>query len=285
MKGKSVAVVLLLFLFIQGNSSPLHPPDPMTAKQLLENIKKREFTGEVMDFNFNNVDLNQIFQRFETISGFKFEVDSEINIVRKFSFKGLEWDKVLYLILLNLELELQLDNGVFRVIEARPQSSRFSIYFLAGIVFTVLFVVLAFIFIRQAKKRIKIRQIDKKYPLPEDRVEEIRKSLDYLFEVEKIYRDELLSLNSLAEKLDIPSHQLSWIINYKIGKSFFDFLNRYRVEEVKKRLTDSRDRNSTILEIAYSSGFRTKSAFNKTFKILTGKTPRDYRVSNNYKAS
>ena len=285
MKGKSVAVVFLLFLFIQGNSSLLHPQDPMTPKQLLENIKKREFTGEVMDLDFNNIDLNEIFRRFETISGLKFEIDPELNVIRKYTFAGIEWDRALHLILLNLELDLRLDDGVFQVIKARPSSSRLPIYFLGGIVFTVLLVVLAFIFIRQAKKRIKIRQIDKKYPLPEDRVEEIRKSLDYLFEVEKIYRDELLSLNSLAERLDIPSHQLSWIINYKIGKSFFDLLNRYRVEEVKKRLTDPRDRNSTILEIAYSSGFRTKSAFNKTFKILTGKTPRDYRVSNNSKAS
>jgi len=285
MKGKSVAVVFLLFLFIQGDSSLLHPQDRMTAKQLLENIKKKEFTGEVMDFDFNNVDLNEIFQRFETISGFKFEVDSELNVVRKFSFVGLEWDRTLYLILLNLELDLRLDNGAFQVIKAQPQSNRFSVYFLAGIGFTVLLVVLAFVFIRQAKKRIKVRQIDKKYPLPEDRVEEIRKSLDYLFEVEKIYRDESLSLNTLAERLDIPSHQLSWIINYKIGRSFFELLNRYRIEEVKKRLADSRDNDRTILEIAYSSGFKTKSAFNKTFKILTGKTPRDYRVSNNSKAS
>lgn len=285
MKGKSVAVVFLLFLYIQGDSSPLHPQNPMTAKQLLENIKKREFTGEVMDFDFDNVDLKEIFQRFKIISGFEFEVDSELNVVRKFTFEGLEWDRAIYLILLNLELELRLDNGVFRVTKARPPSNRFSIYFLAGIVFTVLLVVLAFIFIRQAKKRIKIRQIDKKYPLPEDRVEEIRKSLDYLFEVEKIYRDESLSLHSLAERLDIPSHQLSWIINYKIGRSFFELLNRYRIEEVKKRLTDSRDNDKTILEIAYSSGFKTKSAFNKTFKILTGKTPRDFRVSNNLKPS
>lgn len=285
MKGKSIAFIFLLFLFIQGNSSPLHPQGPMTAKQLLENIKKREFTGEVMDLDFDNIDLNEIFRRFETISGFKIEVDPRLNGVRKFSFKGIEWDRALHLILLNLELDLRLDDGIFQVIKARPPSSRLPIYFLGGILFTVLLVVLAFIFIRQAKKRKKIRQIDKKYPLPYDRVEEIRKSLDYLFEVEKIYQDESLSLHSLAERLDIPSHQLSWIINYKIGKSFFDFLNRYRVEEVKKRLADPRDRNSTILEIAYSSGFRTKSAFNKTFKILTGKTPRDYRVSHNLKAS
>jgi AraC-like DNA-binding protein len=285
MKGKSVAVFFLLFLFIQGYSSPLHPQDPMTAKQLLENIKKREFTGEVMDFDFNNVDLNEIFRRFELISGFKFEIDLELNGARKFAFVGMEWDRALHLILLNLELELRLDNGVFRVIKARPQSNRFSIYFLAGIVFTVSLIVLAFVFIRQAKKRIKIRQIDNKYPMPEDRVEQIRKSLDYLFEVEKIYQDESLSLHSLAERLDIPSHQLSWIINYKIGRSFFELLNRYRIEEVKKRLKDSRDKDKTILEIAYSSGFKTKSAFNKTFKILTGKTPKDYRLSHNLKAS
>jgi AraC-like DNA-binding protein len=257
----------------------------MTAKQLLENIKKREFTGEVMDFDFNNVDLNEIFRRFELISGFKFEIDLELNGARKFAFVGMEWDRALHLILLNLELELRLDNGVFRVIKARPQSNRFSIYFLAGIVFTVSLIVLAFVFIRQAKKRIKIRQIDNKYPMPEDRVEQIRKSLDYLFEVEKIYQDESLSLHSLAERLDIPSHQLSWIINYKIGRSFFELLNRYRIEEVKKRLKDSRDKDKTILEIAYSSGFKTKSAFNKTFKILTGKTPKDYRLSHNLKAS
>ena len=285
MRSKSIAVVFLLFLFIQGDSSPLYPQDSMTAKQLLENMKKREFAGEVMDIDFNNVDLNQIFKRFELISGFKFEVDPELDGVRKFAFEGIEWDKALYLILLNLELELRLDNGVFRVIKARPQSYRFSIYFLMGIVFTVSLVVFIFIFIRQAKKRIKIRQIDKKYPLPDDRVEEIKKSLDYLFEVEKIYQDESLSLHSLAERLDIPSHQLSWIINSKIGRSFFELLNSYRIEEVKKRLTDSRDKDKTILEIAYSSGFNTKSAFNKTFKILTGKTPRDYRVSNGIKAS
>ena len=285
MKGKSGVVVFLLFLFVQGNSYPLHPNDPMTAKQLLENLKKREFTGETMDFDFDNIGLDEIFRRFELVSGFKFEVDTELNVARKFSFLGLEWDRALHLILLNMQLELRLDNGVFRVIKARPASNRIPIYFLGGILFTVLLVLLAFVFIRQAKKRNTIRKFEKRCPLPTDRVKEIKKSLDYLFEVEKIYQDESLSLQSLAERLDIPSHQLSWVINYKIGRSFFELLNRYRIEEVKKRLTDSRDKDRSILEIAFSSGFRTKSAFNKAFKILTGKTPRDYRVSHTIKAS
>ena len=68
MKGRSIAVVFMLLLFIQGDSSPLYSQNPMTAKQLLENIRKQEFTGEVMKFEFDNVGLDEIFQRFELIS-------------------------------------------------------------------------------------------------------------------------------------------------------------------------------------------------------------------------
>ena len=285
MKGKLCALVVLFFLFMQGNSFLLFSETPNTAKQLLENIKNKEFTGTIMDFDFDNIDLQEIFQHFEAISGLNFKVDSELNVVRKFTFKGIEWDRALYLILLNLELELHWENGSIRVKQAQPRTNRLSIFFLTGAFSALVVMILIVIFIHQTKKRIKIRQMDKKFPLPEDHIKKIRKSLNYLFEKEKIYRDEFLSLNSLAERLNIPPHQLSWIMNYKIGKSFFDLLNHYRIEDVKKRLTDFQEHNKTILEIAYSSGFNTKSAFNKTFKILTGKTPREYRMRNNPGAS
>ena len=53
-------------------------------------------------------------------------------------------------------------------------------------------------------------------------------------------------------------------------------LPRYRVEEVKQRLKDSKYKNFTILAIAYDSGFNSKSAFNTIFKDLTGMTPSQY---------
>jgi len=102
--------------------------------------------------------------------------------------------------------------------------------------------------------------------------------------MEKIYQDQTLTLNTLAERLAVPSYQLSWVINTKIGKTFSDLLNHHRIEEVKKRLTDSKDNEKTILEIAFDAGFNTKSSFNKTFEALTGKTPRDYRARNGAKA-
>ena len=219
MKGRPIVVVFLLLLCVQCVSYSLPPQEPLSAQQLLENLKKREFMGAILDLDFDNIDLNRIFQRFEIISGLNFVVDPNINVVRKFTFKGIEWDKALHLVLLSLELELQMDGGTLRLIKARPWSSRLSISFLAGVFSTILLVVLVFIY--SVKKRAKAIQQDKKYPLSED-----------------------------------------------------------RVEEVKKRLGDSLDRDKTILEIAFSAGFNTKSSFNKTFKILTGKTPRDYRARN-----
>ena len=283
MKDRPIFFIFLLFLCAQCVSQSLPSQDLMTAQQLLKNLEKKEFKGAIIDLDFDNIDLNRIFQRFEIISGLDFMVDPKINVVGKFTFKGIEWDKALHLVLLNLELELQMDEESLRVIKAQPRSSRRSNSFLAGAISSISLVVLALVLIYSLKKRAKARQQDKKYALPEDRVEEIKKSLIYVFEVEKIYRNDILSLNVLAERLAVPSHQLSWIINNKIGKTFSDLLNHYRIEEVKKRLAGSQDIDKTILEIAFSTGFSTKSSFNKTFKALTGKTPRDYRARNSSK--
>jgi AraC-like DNA-binding protein len=231
-----------------------------------------------MDFDFDNVDLEEIFRRFEEVSGLEFVLDSDDETVRKFTFMNIEWDRALHLVLLNLDLVLQRDGQTLRVTKAQPRSSRLSVSFLAGVLSSVFLIALALVVAYTVRKSSKTKQQDRKPPLPEDRVDEISKSLSYLFEVERIFRDQNLSLNALAERLDLPAHQLSWVINNKIGKTFSDFLSHYRVEEVKKRLADSQDRERTILEIAFDSGFSTKSSFNKTFKALTGKTPRDYRA-------
>jgi AraC-like DNA-binding protein len=277
MRRSPIVIITLLLLFVPIVSYSL-PQEPLTAQQLMENLESREFSGEVMDFDFDNVDLEEIFRRFEEISGLEFVIDSDDEAVRKFTFMNIEWDRALHLVLLNLDLRLERDGQTLRVTKARPRSRRMSFSFFAGVVSSIFLVAIALVLTFVIKKRARTKQQDKKAPLPEDRIDEIGKSLSYLFEVERIFRDQNLSLNALAERLELPAHHLSWVINKKIGKTFSDFLNHYRVEDVKKRLADSRDREKTILEIAFDSGFSTKSSFNKTFKALTGKTPRDYRA-------
>ena len=94
---------------------------------------------------------------------------------------------------------------------------------------------------------------------------------------EKPYLNPDLNLPQLAKDVNIPSHYLSQIINENIGLNFFDFINRQRVEDVKFKITDSQYNNYSILGIAFESGFNSKSAFNRVFKIVTGLTPSEYK--------
>jgi len=101
----------------------------------------------------------------------------------------------------------------------------------------------------------------------------------HTIETEKLFTNSDLKLQDLAQKLDIPTHHLSQILNEKLGQNFFDFLNQYRVEEAKKCLTDPEKQPYTILSIALEVGFNNKASFNTAFKKHTGMTPSHFRDS------
>jgi YesN/AraC family two-component response regulator len=109
------------------------------------------------------------------------------------------------------------------------------------------------------------------------RINEIATRILYMMEDEKIYREPELTLKNLAEKLQVPSYQVSQAINEGIKKSFYELVNRYRVEEAKKLLLDARSRNYTILSIGFEAGFNSKTTFNTVFKKFTGFTPTEFR--------
>ena len=98
-------------------------------------------------------------------------------------------------------------------------------------------------------------------------------------EIKKPYLDPDLTLPKLAESLGVPAHHLSQVINEMHGKNFFDFINQFRVEEVKRKIQDPDFQNYSLLGIAMESGFNSKSAFNRVFKNLTGSTPSKFRDS------
>ena len=91
------------------------------------------------------------------------------------------------------------------------------------------------------------------------------------------YLDPELSLGSLAEKLELTTHELSRIINTVLKKSFNDFINEYRVADVVQKMQDPAYNHITLLGIAFESGFNSQSSFNRIFKQVTGKSPLEYK--------
>lgn len=99
--------------------------------------------------------------------------------------------------------------------------------------------------------------------------------IDYM-EKKKAYLNPDLNMEMLSVALKTPKHQLTEVLSTEIGKNFFQFVNAYRVEAVKKMLCDPHNKFS-IEAIGYECGFTSKSSFFTVFKSITGQTPQAYR--------
>jgi len=100
---------------------------------------------------------------------------------------------------------------------------------------------------------------------------------DYM-RTQKPYLANILTLDQLANQLDMPPRSLSMIINRHFKRNFFEFINEYRIEEAKLQLADPKTKGTTIIEIMTQSGFNSKATFNTFFKKIVGSTPSQYRA-------
>lgn len=117
-------------------------------------------------------------------------------------------------------------------------------------------------------------------PLSAEESRQLLAKLQNMMDKEKIFLENELTIKDIADKLEINVKYLSQVINEQLGRNFFNFINEYRIEEVKKRLTDKKYQHLSILGIAFDCGFNSKSSFNSIFKQATGETPRSYISAN-----
>ena len=126
---------------------------------------------------------------------------------------------------------------------------------------------------REQAKRYKRSGLDRS-----DGENHLKRLVEYM-ETEKPYLESRLSLKQLAERLKISTNYLSQIINENLQKNFFDFINEYRVDEVKRSIGEERYKHYSLLGVAYECGFNSKSSFNSIFKKKTGLTPSEFQKS------
>lgn len=123
-------------------------------------------------------------------------------------------------------------------------------------------------------------------PAPEDvhdapgredpRFAEVEARLSQLMEAQQLYREPALTIGQLAKRSGYPEYLVSAVINRRFDGNFWEYINRQRIEAARSCLADPRDAR-TILDIAYASGFTSKSTFNAAFKRQLGETPSVYR--------
>lgn len=115
--------------------------------------------------------------------------------------------------------------------------------------------------------------------LTDRELEKLKTRLQSLMEIEKPYLNPQLTLTDLAKKLGINTAVLSYVINTGFDKNFNDFVNEFRITEVKNKLRNGEAENSTLLGVAFDCGFNSKATFNRAFKKFTGTSPKEFQPS------
>ncbi|MEK6154747.1 helix-turn-helix domain-containing protein [Flavobacteriaceae bacterium 3-367] len=113
--------------------------------------------------------------------------------------------------------------------------------------------------------------------LTESLSEELKSNLVKLFDEHKVYKENDISLEILAERLNTTRHNTSQVINEHFKMNFHELINSYRIHEAKQILDTDYLKNLNIIDIAYEVGYNNKVTFNKAFKKDTDLTPTEYQ--------
>ena len=235
--------------------------------------EKKIFTFKISGINFNAPEKIKFQFKLE---GYEEKWNDLISDQRRvITYINLEPGEYKFILkaagLNNMWQETEMKYGF----EIGIKTSVFVFIILILILIIIFFLFITLVFIKRNKK-----PDIKKYhtsSLTIDVSEKVSLELIRLMEVEKIYLDPELTIKNLSEKLNIHYNHLSQIINEKLNQGSKDFIYYYRINEAKKILSDNKNKNKTMTDIAFDCGFYSKSSFNRAFKKFTGKTPSEFR--------
>lgn len=103
--------------------------------------------------------------------------------------------------------------------------------------------------------------------------------IDAVMTDKELYKNQDLTLTLLAKSIDEKPYLTTRYLNQIKGKKFSDFVNEFRIEELKELLKDPSNEQYTLLGLAFEVGFNSKASFNRAVKKLTGQSPKQLKAN------
>jgi AraC-like DNA-binding protein len=129
----------------------------------------------------------------------------------------------------------------------------------------------------ETKTSTELEKEKKQALLSESQKLELSQKITEIMERERLYLNPELSLDDLSAALMIHKNYVSYVINDVFKMNFYNYINRYRIEEAKRMLLDHGYDNLSIEGIAKSCGYKSRNVFYPVFKKMEGITPMEYK--------
>jgi AraC-like DNA-binding protein len=190
--------------------------------------------------------------------------------IRKLESGSLIWMRNFVLLIMILVLFVVIN----QLMGGKPESE-----YIVGTGLTVIIYYSSYHFIRSSSVINELFPAAKyeKTSLSVEMKEIIRERLISHMEKDKPFLNNMFSLNHLSKIVSASPNHISRIINEDFNQSYFEFISCYRIHEACKYLLDPLYNDRTIEEISFLVGYNSKTAFNKTFKKITGITPLQFK--------
>lgn len=268
-----IAMALTAALFISLTSSQLYELYKETQSQIATHsyILSTDEIIFIIAILFQNVIY--LFAGYKKIKKYNQNILSTYSTIDNIQINWLSKFFKIWGILLVTPLVFYFVNYIYPLIDLNVVETFFITSLLAASIYFCVHVINQYyasllLYKNEKKSKTNVLKID---------VDELKSAyikLQNIMELKKPYLDENLTLSKLSELIDIKPTKLSHVIKTQTGGNFYDYINNYRIEAVKKELVTTKEQ---IIIIAYNNGFSSKSTFNKVFKCTTGYSPSQFR--------
>ncbi len=106
--------------------------------------------------------------------------------------------------------------------------------------------------------------------------DELFEKIELVMREKQLYKDVNFNISKLSTEMDINSSYISKSIRAKGYPNFNNYLNMYRIECVKRLLSENDIEKVTLMYIYTEAGFSNQSTFNRVFKQMENITPSEY---------